>query len=77
MKTNNKGICLYFKVFFILFLVGVLLPYLINILVSNIFYMQDELREGNSAFVMINMNRQNNIFSIIYKLLYKILIFDI
>ncbi|EYE87447.1 hypothetical protein Q428_13315 [Fervidicella metallireducens AeB] len=77
MRTNKKGICLYFKIFFILFLFGVLLPYLFNILVSNIFFIKDELLEGNSTFVMINVNRQKSIFSIIFKLLYKILIFDI
>lgn len=74
MNVNKQLVFLYFKVFFILILIGVILPYVVNLLV-NMIPIDNKIISDNCIYVMHNYSNIGSFFYIFIKLLSKIIDF--
>ena len=63
-----KGVLLFVKVFTILLALGVIFPYIINIILIKFNIINDQLPSGNSVFVMYRENQQLNFNDILYNI---------
>lgn len=66
-----KGIILFIKVFAILLALGVIFPYIINIILIKFNIINDQLPSGNSVFVMYRENGQLSFKDILYNIFYN------
>lgn len=69
---KNKLVSLYLKVFIILFVVGLLFPYLLNILFNKFFLIKNDPPSGNCVFVMYNSEDRRSLIDFIIRIIGKI-----
>lgn len=67
MKLDNRSV-LFFKVFTVLLLIGLVLPKLIGELLDKVLIINDGIPSGNSTFVMYNKTNDKNFFQILIDL---------
>lgn len=64
MKNSNY-IKMYFKIFLIIFIVGIIFPYAINFLIEKLALNRGNAPSGNSVFVMYSMDDKLSILDYI------------
>lgn len=72
---DKKHIKLYIRVFLVLFVIGVVFPYIINLFLGKFLMIEDNLQHGNSIFVIYNNDYKNTFFNTFFKLLAKFMEF--
>lgn len=68
MKLRKYTI-LYLKVFFIIILLGIFVPKLINILIDKLIFYRGNIPSGNSVFVMYSMDEKFSILEYVLRIL--------
>lgn len=69
---KSKLVSLYLKVFIILFVVGLLFPYLLNILFNKFFLIRNDPPSGNCVFVMYSSEDRRSLIDFIIRIIGKI-----
>lgn len=75
MKKITENVILYLKVFAILFVLGFLLPYTINLIHNLVFLKQHMEPPDNYLFVLSHLKRSKPFYEVVFDILVKIIEF--
>jgi hypothetical protein len=76
MVDGKKLFVLYLKIFIIILLIGIILPYLIDVVLNLIVLIHEKNQPGNSIFVFKQSGYEKSYIYYIIKLLEKIIDFS-
>lgn len=75
MKKNRKSVILYIKVFFILFMLGFVLPGIISIVLNYLIIKPDIRQPDNYLFVTSHLGKSKSFYEVFLEILGKVIEF--
>lgn len=75
MRKWNKNVILYLKVFVLLFVLGFIIPRLLDFTLKNVKIRFDEPPSRNYLFVMCSMKKNKSFFDVFLEMLGKVIEF--